>query len=969
MKPERSLIDFEKIVMNSPDVFGTIDEDGFILYVSEACRNVLGYEREELEGRNFAEFLHSDDLASTHQAIQEALKSGTKASLENRYIHRQGHAVPMHWMGVWSEGDGFLYCVGRDVTEQKALQNRLEEREQRYKALFDNSPEIVFVENREGLVTETNLRFLKAFGKSEEQVIGSPVSCFLSPDTAALNTRYLEQALLGNPTRFDLELELEGEVRIYDTSKHPIIVRNEVVGAHTVVTDITPLVESYETIQRQAKRLNTILESITDAFCTIDRDWKYTYVNSEFEQLTHFKRENVLGKSLFALYPSEGNPEFFRNYRQAMETGNPVHFDAYSPEHGKWFDVKVFPSKEGLSVYFSDITDKVKAQQEVKRLSLVASTTTNGVVIMGMDRRIEWVNEGFTEMTGFHLEESVGKRPIELLGHAQTDISTLASVNEKMNSGQPAAFEVLNKTKTGKDLWLSIKENPIFGEDGSLVNIVSVQTDITNLKRYQQELEVLSLVASKTTHGVVITGADGLTEWVNEGFTRLTGYSPSEMAGNKPGALLQGPETDEETIVFMREMLLKAVPFNTNIINYKKTGEKVWFSMDITPVCGDSGQVVRFIAIQKDITERKKIQQELEKLSLVASKTNNSVLIADRGWRIEWVNEGFTKLTGYTLPEATGKTPSKLLHHHSKGNKAFEVLKEKLLKGESISFEELIQKKTGEEAWVSVDITAILDEKEEPSRFIEVHTDITLLKEKELDLSRLTMDLYRQNNDLQQFTYIVSHNLRAPVANALGLANMLTRIDKRADMFDKSLANLQESIVRLDTVMKDMNTILSIRDSKGNLETEQVSIKLVIQQVVSSLSTSLKDCGGVVTDNLAEELCVSANKAYLYSIFYNLLSNAIKYRSEERTLAVSIKCFSSSDKGMLLSFADNGLGFDLQKARESVFKLYKRFHTDKKGRGIGLYLVRTHLEAIGGHVEVTSQVGTGTKFLIYLPKV
>ncbi|MFD2515942.1 PAS domain S-box protein [Pontibacter locisalis] len=969
MKPERSLIDFEKIVMSSPDIFGIIDKDGFILYVSEACRNVLGYVREELEGRNFAEFLHSDDLASTQQVIQEALKSGTKASLENRYIHRQGHEVPMHWMGVWSEEDGFLYYVGRDVTEQKAFQARLEESEQRYKTLFDNSPEIVFVESREGLVTEANLRFLKAFRKSEEQVIGSPASCFLSPDTATVNNKYLEQALLGNPTRFDLELEKGGEVRIYDTTKYPIIVRDEVIGAHTVVTDITPLVESYETIQQQAKRLNTILESITDAFCTMDRDWKYTYVNGEFERLTHFKREDVLGKSFFSLYPDEGNPEFFRNYRQAMETGKSARFDAYSPEHGKWLEVKVFPSTEGLSVYFSDITDKVKAQQEAKRLSLVASTTTNGVVIMGTDRRIEWVNEGFTEMTGYLLEESVGKRPIELLGHAQTDSSTLASVKEKMIHGQPAAFEVLNKTKAGKDLWLSIKVNPIFGEDGEVAGFVSIQTDVTDLKKHQQELEVLSLVASKTAHGVVITGANGFTEWVNEGFTRLTGYSHSEIVGRKPGTLLQGAETDKKTVGFMREMLLKAVPFNTNIINYKKTGEKVWFSMDITPICDDSGQVVRFIAIQKDITERKEIQQELEKLSLVASKTNNSVIIADRDWRIEWVNEGFTKLTGYTLPEATGKTPSKLLHHHSKGNKAFEVLEEKLLKGEAISFEERIRKKNGEEAWVSVDITAILGENGEPSKFIEVQTEITLLKDKELDLSRLAKDLYRQNKDLEQFTYIVSHNLRAPVANALGLANLLTRIDRRTDMFDKSLANLQESMVRLDTVMKDMNTILSIRDSKGNLETEQVSVKFVIQQVVSSLSASLNDCGGVVTDDIAEGLSVSANKAYLYSIFYNLLSNAIKYRSKERVLAVSIKCFSNSDKGMLLSFADNGCGFDLQKARDSVFKLYKRFHTDKKGRGIGLYLVKTHLEAIGGHVEVASKVGEGTKFLIYLPKM
>ncbi|MBF9251674.1 hypothetical protein I2I11_00035 [Pontibacter sp. 172403-2] len=99
-----------------------------------------------------------------------------------------------------------------------------------------------------------------------------------------------------------------------------------------------------------------------------------------------------------------------------------------------------------------------------------------------------------------------------------------------------------------------------------------------------------------------------------------------------------------------------------------------------------------------------------------------------------------------------------------------------------------------------------------------------------------------------------------------------------------------------------------------------------------------------------------------------MLSNAINYRSRDRSLVVHIKCFGNTEKGTLISFSDNGSGFDMDKAGDDVFKLYKRFHTDKRGRGIGLYLVKTHLEAMGGHVEVSSQLGVGTKFLIYLPK-
>ncbi|MEJ8804261.1 PAS domain S-box protein [Pontibacter sp. H249] len=1086
---------FEKMLNLSSDLFGSINREGFIVYISEACQSTLGYQRSELLGQHISEFLHSEEIERTNAAIRELLENVPKTTFCNRNIHKNGTVVYIHWSVVWSEEDNVLYFVGREITNQKpnaglifrkdephqalcehgsdmlalfnanleftyssgstarllgyspdqligvnaltlvhpndlplveeklalvlasedhdaipdfrfqhangewrwletSLSNqlgnpavcalvtstrdvtekyldrqRLMESEQLFRSMFEENPDTVLIEDREGVILDANKAAEGSFGIPRAEIIGKHITDFIPPDTVTLCMQHLSDACEGKIVRFELSSTFEGHGElVLDITKIPMSANGKVKGVYTVVKNITAKVNFYKATEEHARKLITIFESITDAFCTIDRNWKYTYVNNEFERLTGFRKEDVVGKTFFELYPNEGNTEFYRNYRQAMETGNSAHFDAYSPEHGNWFELKVFPSTEGISIYFSDITDKVKAQQEVKRLSLVASSTTNGVVILDLNRRVEWVNEGFTKLTGYSLEEAVGKMPLEFLAHEQTDEAGLAAVKEQVINGQPIAFEVLNKTKDGKDLWLSIKENPILGEDGRLAGYVSLQTDITAMKKYQQELELLSLVASKTTHGVIITGAEGLTEWVNEGFTNLTGYSAAEIIGRRPGSLLHGAETDQKTVRFMREMLNKAVPFNTNIINYRKTGEKVWFSMDITPIRDNSGQVIKFIAIQKDITERKEIQQELEKLSLVANKTNNGVIIADRDWKIEWVNEGFSKLTGYTSPEAAGNTPSELLHKHSQGSKAFNLLEEKLLKGESVSFEELIHKKSGEEAWVSVDITAIFDENGEPSRFIEVHTEITLLKEKELELSKLTTDLNNQNSDLQQFTYIVSHNLRAPVANALGLADLLTRADRNTDMFDLSLANLKESIVRLDTVMKDMNTILSIRDSKGNLETEDVSVRPVIEQVVSSLHASLSGCGGVVTNSIPEGLCVSANKAYLYSVFYNLLSNAIKYRSEERALAVSIKCINNTEKGTLISFSDNGSGFDLQKAQGNVFKLYKRFHADKKGRGIGLYLVRTHLEAIGGHVEVTSQIGAGTKFLIYLRK-
>lgn len=954
--------------MNSLDVFGSIDREGYIQYVSGACKLIIGYESAELIGRRYTDFLHPDDLIHTIQAIQEVFESNNKVTLENRYIHKEGHAVSIHWSGVWLEGDGVLYCAGRDVTKQKIIQSRLEESEQRYRAFFDNGPDIVFVESQEGRVTEVNRRFKEAFKVSEEQVIGSPASCFLSPDMASVNAKYLEQALLGNSMRFDLELEKDGRVRIYDTLKHPIIVNNEITGVQNIVRDITSEVHYYETVQRQAKKLSTIFESITDAFFTLDRDWNFTYINSEAARLLTLDRKCHLGENVWKIFPDEVNGEFYQQCHRSIATGKAVHFEAYCEGSGMWAEVKAFPSEEGLSVYFNDVTEKVKARQELEKLSLVASKITHGVIIMNADGLTEWVNEGFTGLTGFSLSEMMGRKPGDLLQGEETDKATVQHISEVLKQAVPFSTKIIYYKKSGEKLWFSMDITPIFDDTGKLIRFITIQKDITERVKAQQEIKKLSLVASNTTNGVIITDRERRIEWVNKGFEALTGFRLEEAVGRTPSELLHNPNTDEKTYESAKDKMISGEPVSFEIQNSKKDGEQIWLSVQVNPIHDVNGETTGFITIQTDITASRKSLQELKKLSLVASKANNGVLVTDKEWRIEWVNEGFTRLTGYRMEEAIGRKPSEFLHNNRTYHNAFTSLEGKLMNGDPVSFEILNTKKSGEEVWLSVEVSPVLDESGEVIRYIEVQTDITALKRSELELAQSAKDLYRHNKDLQQFTYIVSHNLRAPVANALGLADLLVKIGKGSEMYDMCLSNLNQSVLRLDTVLRDINTILSIRDSKGNLEQERININSVIQQALSSLQDPLQKSGGEVIVDFEEGHHIMANRAYLYSVFYNLLSNAIKYRSEAHPLVVRIRCFGNSDEGMIISFSDNGSGFDIKKADGNIFKLYKRFHTDKKGRGIGLYLVKTHLEAMGGHIEVNSQVGVGTRFIVHLPK-
>lgn len=233
--------------------------------------------------------------------------------------------------------------------------------------------------------------------------------------------------------------------------------------------------------------------------------------------------------------------------------------------------------------------------------------------------------------------------------------------------------------------------------------------------------------------------------------------------------------------------------------------------------------------------------------------------------------------------------------------------------------------------------------------------------------TRTQEELFAQNQDLQQFTYIVSHNLRAPLANALGLADLLGQEAPGSPDFEQTRTLLQHNLHQLDLVLRDMNTILSLRDKQDLARPEPVALRALVEQVVSSLQDVLDECGGRVELRMPADLQVLAQRTYLYSIFFNLLSNAIKYRAAQRALRIVVTATRNEAGETTLAVADNGSGFDQAQAGDKVFKLYQRFHPQHAGRGVGLYLVKTHVESLGGRIEVASQVDKGARFTILLP--
>lgn len=232
------------------------------------------------------------------------------------------------------------------------------------------------------------------------------------------------------------------------------------------------------------------------------------------------------------------------------------------------------------------------------------------------------------------------------------------------------------------------------------------------------------------------------------------------------------------------------------------------------------------------------------------------------------------------------------------------------------------------------------------------------------ELQKTNQELIEHNNQLEQFAFIAAHNLRAPLTRVLGLANLIQMGETEEDK-QTALDKLISSTHDMDQVVKDLNAILNIKRHTGNLT--EVDLTESLNRTKRILEKEIEDTGTKIIHNFSEADKVYAIAPYVESILYNLISNAIKYRDPERTPYIAIKT-THEKEFVCLSVMDNGLGIDLKKYKQNIFSLYKRFHLHVEGKGLGLYLVKTQIEALGGSVEVRSEPNEGTTFQVYFKR-
>ncbi|HPW97716.1 MAG TPA: PAS domain-containing protein [Flavobacterium sp.] len=380
-----------------------------------------------------------------------------------------------------------------------------------------------------------------------------------------------------------------------------------------------------------------------------------------------------------------------------------------------------------------------------------------------------------------------------------------------------------------------------------------------------------------------------------------------------------------------------------------------------------SGKIVRMIGAIQDVSKEKEEEERLRLLETVITNTKIAIAIANielnetQYPKIWYVNPAFSEITGFSREEVVSKDFS-ILFNKNTDVLQLENLKNAIKEYRECTFETACSKKDGTPFWISLSMIPVNDFEGRHSHWISIQRDITIEKEKIKEREQLIKELTKNNNDLKQFSYITSHNLRAPLSNLTGLLNLIEDIPIENEDLKEIIDGFANSTYMLNETINDLAKVIIIKDSSA-IKKEKILVKDVFENVFNQVSFLINTIKPILKIDLEETYVLNSNKSYLESIFLNLMTNSLKYKSTKRQLKINVTSKVEGDE-VIIVFEDNGIGIDMERNKNKIFGLYQRFHNLPDSKGLGLYLVKSQVEAMDGTISVESEVEKGTTFII-----
>ncbi len=679
------------------------------------------------------------------------------------------------------------------------------------------------------------------------------------------------------------------------------------------VRDVTERRNAEYELEVRERRFRETLDNMLEGAQLLDFDWRYIYVNDALSSYSGYKREELIGFTIQERYPGVENTPLYSVLKRCMQERVSEHLEnefVFPNGTKRFFELSVQPVPEGIFILSVDITERKKAEMETEKVNRLYA------FISSINQSIVHIKDEATLLKrACEIAVTIGKFRVAWIDFLNEENElTLVCIE-----GEPSAMRT------------SLENGPI---------------DYTD--RFLRRTPV-----GKAYH----TGE----------------YAVSNN-------LLTDPELEplrsgiaQHDVRSAISLPIKKFGKMVGLFNLSSTQVDFFDTQEINLLLEASGD----ISFALEIFEKNNQHRLMEDLVTLNERRFRALIEKSTDMKTLTNREGHLIYVSPSVLTTFGYKEEELLHHtaldffHPDDQLIASGRNDEHLKspGGSLHFQFRLKHKNGHWIWCEGTLTNMFYEPAVEALVSNFH-DISKRKAAEeqreqavKEREKMLSDLMSRSKNLEQFAYMVSHNLRSPVAQILGISNILKgRLSEEERT--KSQNFMYSAVEKLDSVVKDLNKILEVRASVTE-NREEFSVPDILQDIKIGIRDSLEKEQVTIVENY-EVKKIRSIRSYIYSVFYNFITNSMKYRSQDKKLSINIHTYKENGK-IIMKFSDNGSGLDLNKYGAKIFGLYNRFHENIAGKGIGLFMVKAQVEALEGKIHVDSKVGEGTVFTVELP--
>jgi PAS domain S-box-containing protein len=869
----------------------------------------------------------------------------------------------------------FTICINLACNAYEEIQRGvLQESQETLNGILSNIPVIVSRIDKEGNMLQSVGSGLASLGVKDGDLVGTNV--FKNYPNAE-NTR---RAINGEKVIFQgTAKSTKGEPIHYQSYFFP-----QETGAIGFSIDITEQKIAEEKLREKDYFIKQVADATPFTIHVYDRiNHVDIYSNKEVAGMLGYSSEQItsMGKTLaqIIVHPDDFPKLIERsNNIEKIRDGEIVESemrvkDAKGEYHWLYSRTTVFKRTTEGKVWQTlstslDVSDKKKIeeklQQQLRIFDTALSNTVDFNYIFDLKGRFTYINKPMLDLWGKTQEEALG-RNFKELGYPD-ELASLheSQIREVIETKQSVKGENEHPSPEGRLGYYQYIFVPVYANDGNVEAVVGTTHDITGLKE-AAEKQYRSIFES-TKDAILIYDEDGFLVEVNPAGFAMHGFTHQEMIGMNGKDFIH--QEDHRKFLDFIKQVKEGKEYFASMRHLTKDGRLLF--VEKTGATFTFKGKPRFLAVVHDVTERIKAEEALkeseDRFRSMADNIPNLAWMADeQGW-IFWYNRQWFDYTGTTLKEMEGWGWQKV-HHPDYVDGVVESFTKSVQTGQSWEHLFPLRGKDGTFRWFISRAFPIRNEEGKITRWFGTNTDITEQKKSEASLEAKNKELLKINNDLDNFIYTASHDLKAPVSNIEGLINTLydslvenNHVDSDIDTFIKMI---NTSLQRFQNTIKDLTEITKIQ-KRIYEEAEDINLNEIFDEVRTAIATQVRESGAVIKTDFHCEV-IKFSRINFKSIIHNLLTNAIKYKSKDRKPEIHVTCIEESN-WYILEMIDNGMGI-AEGQKDKIFGMFKRLHDHVEGSGVGLYLVKRIVDNAEGKIEVESVLGEGSIFRIYLP--